>query len=88
MIQINQFIAICLIVIMIVAVAIFMLHIASNLVEWIMSIATIVFTAIFTIIVSIVLFIASVVIELISCVLFVIGGLMVCLKKKFKKRQE
>ncbi len=80
--QINQFIMICLIVIAMVAVAIFMLDIASNLLEWIMSIATIIFTAIFTIIVSIALFIANVVIGVLSCVVFVIGGLIVYLKKK------
>ena len=83
--QINQFIGICLILIAMVAVAIFMLDIASSLVEWIMSIATIVFTAIFTIIAGFVLFIASIVIGLLSCVGFTIGGLIVYLRKKFRK---
>ena len=86
--QINQFIGICLIVIAMVVVAIFMLHIASNLVEWIMSIITITFTTIFTIIVSTVLFIGSVVIGLILCVVFTISGLMVYLKKKFRKARK
>lgn len=86
--QINQFIMICLIVIAMVAVAIFMLDIASNLLEWIMSIATIIFTAIFTIIVSTALFIVSVVIGLLSCVVFAIGGLIVYLKKKFRKKKR
>ena len=71
-----------------VAVAIFMLDIASGLLEWIMSIITITFTTIFTIIVSAVLFIASIVIGLLSCVIFTIGGLIVYLKKKFRKRKE
>ena len=86
--QINQFIVICLILVAMVAVTIFMLHIASNLLEWIMSIATIIFTVIFTIIVNTVLFIASVVIGLISCVVFIIGGLIVYLKKKFRKGKD
>lgn len=64
------------------AVAIFMINVASSLTEWIMGIVTIIFTAIFTIIVSIALFIASVVIGVLSCVVFVIGGLIVYLKKK------
>ena len=86
--QVNQFIVICLILIAMVAVAIFMLDIASGLLEWIMSIITITFTTIFTIIVSAVLFIASIVIGLLSCVIFTIGGLIVYLKKKFRKRKE
>lgn len=89
--QINQFIGfigICWIVIVMVAVAIFMLDIASNLLEWIMSIATIIFTAIFTIIVRVVLFIGSVVIRLLSCVVFTIGGLIFYLKKKFRKGRK
>ena len=49
--QINQFIVICLILIAMVVVAIFMLHVANNLVEWIISIITITYTTIFTIIV-------------------------------------
>lgn len=88
--QINQFIGfigICLILVAMVVVAIFVLNIASNLLEWIMSIATIIFTAIFTIIVSTSLFIGSIVIGLILCVVFVIGGLMVYLKKKFRKKR-
>lgn len=71
-----------------VAVAIFMLDIASGLLEWIMSIITITFTTIFTIIVSAVLFIGSVVIGLLSCVVFAIGGLIVYLKKKFRKKKR
>lgn len=86
--QINQFIGICLILIAMVAVAIFMLDIASSLVEWIMSIATIVFTAIFTIIAGFVLFIASIVIGLLSCVGFTIGGLIVYLRKNLEKERE
>ena len=77
---------ICLIVITIVAVAIFMINVASSLTEWIMGIVTIIFTAIFTIIVSTALFIVSVVIGLLSYVVFAIGGLIVYLKKKFRKK--
>ena len=79
---------ICLIVITIVAVAIFMINVASSLTEWIMGIVTIIFTAIFTIIVSTALFIVSVVIGLLSCVVFAIGGLIVYLKKKFRKKKR
>lgn len=79
--QINQFIMICLIVITIVAVTIFIMDIASNLVEWIMGI-------IFTAIVSVALSIGSIVIGLLSCVVFVIGDLIVYLKKKFRKRKK
>lgn len=79
---------ICLILIAMVAVAIFMLDIASSLLEWIISIITITFTTIFTIIVSAVLFIASIVIGLLSCVVFAIGGLIVYLKKKFRKKKR
>ena len=82
--QVNQFIGVCLILIAMMAVAIFMAEVASNLVGWIMSIITIIFTTI----VSMVLFIASVVIGLFSCVVFIIGSLIVYLKKKFKKRRE
>ncbi len=53
-----------------------------------MSIITITFTTIFTIIVSAVLFIASIVIGLLSCVVFAIGGLIVYLKKKFRKKKR
>ena len=86
--QVNQFIVICLILIAMVAVAIFMLDIASSLLEWIISIITITFTTIFTIIVSAVLFKASIVIGLLSCVVFAIGGLIVYLKKKFRKKKR
>ncbi len=79
---------ICLIVITIVAVAIFMINVASSLTEWIMGIVTIIFTAIFTIIVSTALFIVSVVIGLLSYVVFAIGGLIVYLKKKFRKKKR
>lgn len=70
------------------AVAIFMINVASSLTEWIMGIVTIIFTAIFTIIVSTALFIVSVVIGLLSCVVFAIGGLIVYLKKKFRKKKR
>ncbi len=86
--QVNQFIGVCLILIAMMAVAIFMAEVASNLVGWIMSIITVIFTAIFNTIVGMVLFIASVVIGLFSCVVFIIGSLIVYLKKKFKKRRE
>lgn len=86
--QMNQFIGICLILVAMVAVAIFMLDIASSLLEWIMSIITITFTMIFPVIVSAVLFIASIVIGLLSCVVFTIGGLMGYLKKKFRKGRK
>jgi uncharacterized YccA/Bax inhibitor family protein len=71
-----------------VAVAIFMINVASSLTEWIMGIVTIIFTAIFTIIVSTALFIVSVVIGLLSYVVFAIGGLIVYLKKKFRKKKR
>lgn len=83
--QVNQFIMICLIVTAIVAVAIFMIKVASNLVEWVMSIITIIFTMIFPIIVSAILLIGSAVIGLFLCVVFVISSLIVYLKKKFGK---
>ncbi len=70
------------------AVAIFMINVASSLTEWIMGIVTIIFTAIFTIIVSTALFIVSVVIGLLSYVVFAIGGLIVYLKKKFRKKKR
>ena len=53
-----------------------------------MGIVTIIFTAIFTIIVSTALFIVSVVIGLLSYVVFAIGGLIVYLKKKFRKKKR
>ncbi len=84
----SKSIGVCLILIAMMAVAIFMAEVASNLVGWIMSIITIIFTAIFNTIVGMVLFIASVVIGLFSCVVFIIGSLIVYLKKKFKKRRE
>ena len=81
----NQCIVICLILIAMVLVAIFMADvIASSLIEGIMNIATVAFTAIFTIIMGFVLFIASIVIGLLSCVGFTIGGLIVYLRKKFR----
>ena len=40
--QVNQFIGVCLILIAMMAVAIFMAEVASNLVGWIMSIITII----------------------------------------------
>ena len=80
----SKSIGVCLILIAMMAVAIFMVEVASNLVEWIVSIITIIFTTL----VSMVLFIARVVIGLFSCVVFIIGSLIVYLKKKFKKRRE
>lgn len=71
-----------------VTVAIFMLDIASNLVEWIISIITITFTTIFTIIVSAVLFIASIVIGLLSCVVFAIRRFNSLFKEEVQEEKK
>ena len=79
--EVKQFVAICLILIAMVAIAAFVINVAWNLAEWIISAVGIVITMIG----SVVLVIGSIVVGIFSWIVLVIVGLIVYIKKKCRK---
>ena len=87
--EVREFVAICLILIAMVAVTVFVINVAWNLAEWITSAAVIVITMIGSTVLSAVLLLGSIIVGVFSWIVLgvvsVIVGLIVSIKKKCRK---
>lgn len=98
--EVKQFVAICLILIAVIAIAVFVINIAWNLAEWITSAVVIVITMIGSAVVTVIAIIGSAVLSavllvgsiivgafswIVLGVVSVIVGLIVYIKKKCRK---
>ena len=87
--EVREFVAICLILIAMVAVTVFVINVAWNLAEWITSAAVIVITMIGSTVLSAVLLLGSIIVGVFSWIVLgvvsIIVGLIVYIKKKCRK---
>lgn len=87
--EVREFVAICLILIAMVAVTVFVINVAWNLAEWITSAVVIVITMIGSAVLSAVLLVGSIIVGVFSWIVLgvvsVIVGLIVYIKKKCRK---
>ena len=87
--EVREFVAICLILIAMIAVTVFVINVAWNLAEWIISAVVTVIAIIGSAVLSAVLLVGSIIVGAFSWIVLgvvsVIVGLIVYIKKKCRK---